>query len=265
MSYLQDLPVLVISALLFYHLAFAIALIRKDYSVIDVVWPLSFLLIFSVGLVQQGGAFTTLTMAVGGLVALWSLRLAAYLLYRNLKQPEEDFRYAEMRADWQPNANLHAYFKVFLLQAMLALFIASPVYLIHFAATSSQNQVWNGLNYLGLAVAVIGFLWEAIADYQKDRFKADPANQGKPCRRGFWYFSRHPNYFGESVFWWGVFLLVIPHVSPLYAFFPPLLLQLFLLKVSGVNLLTKRNAGNPAYAEYQATTNALLPWWPKSK
>jgi steroid 5-alpha reductase family enzyme len=150
-----------------------------------------------------------------------------------------------------------------MLQALLSGIVFSPLFLIHLYP---QTQAWGTFtDYLGLVMWWSGFFIEAIADFQKNSFKSDPQNRGKVLKTGLWKYSRHPNYFGEALLWWGVFFIVWNHVPFYLACIGPLLLNFFLIKVSGVSMLEQKYKGNVEYGNYQRTTNAFIPWLPKSK
>ena len=123
---------------------------------------------------------------------------------------------------------------------------------------------WTWLDGLGALVWAVGFVFEATADWQLSRFKAKPVNRGKVMNRGLWTYSRHPNYFGESLVWWGVYLITLSAPGSWWTVISPVTITFLLLKVSGVRLLertiTKRR---PDYEAYIRNTSAFLPWFPK--
>jgi len=119
------------------------------------------------------------------------------------------------------------------------------------------------LDLLGTIVWVVGFTFEAVADWQLYRFKSDPANDGKVLDQGLWAYSRHPNYFGESVIWWGLYLIALATPGSWWVIVSPLLITFLLLKVSGVTLLEKTiQESKPEYREYIKSTSAFFPWFP---
>jgi steroid 5-alpha reductase family enzyme len=124
----------------------------------------------------------------------------------------------------------------------------------------------TGLDLLGFLVWLTGFTFEAVADWQLSRFKADPANRGRVMKQGLWAYSRHPNYFGESLLWWGLFLIALATPYGWWALISPVLITFLLLKVSGVTLLEKDIVERrPEYREYLETTSAFIPWFPKRR
>ena len=128
-----------------------------------------------------------------------------------------------------------------------------------------ETKPLDAVDALGLLVGSAGLAFEAIADGQLARFTADPRNRSRVLDTGLWRFSRHPNYFGEAMLWWGMFI-VCASGGGAWTVFSPLLMTLLLLKVSGVALL-EHDIGDrrPAYRDYVDRTPAFFPWWPKHR
>ena len=235
----------------------AISLVRKDASIVDRVWGLAFVVAAwtYAHYADPPTARTWLTLA---LVTIWGLRLSGYITWRNWGHGE-DKRYQAMR-DRNPDAfAVRSLVTVFLLQAVLAWFISLPL----LAATlypSPDTLVW--LDYLAVAVWLVGFAFEAGGDWQLSRFLADPANRGKVMDRGFWRYTRHPNYFGDTVVWWSFFLLALA-TGAWWAAVGSLAMTFFIIKVSGVALTDRNMAGSGSsregYEEYVRRTNAFIP------
>jgi steroid 5-alpha reductase family enzyme len=155
------------------------------------------------------------------------------------------------------------FFHVFLVQAVLLWFISLSVQLGQVSPTPPRL---TALDFLGVMVWLVGFVFEAVADWQLARFKADPANRGKVMNKGLWAYSRHPNYFGETLIWWGLFLIALATPYGWWALISPVVITFLLLKVSGVTLLEKDIVERrPEYREYLETTSAFIPWFPKRK
>lgn len=229
------------------------ASLRRNAGLVDIVWPL-FLLLAALRFLldqQAGSRRATLVLA---LVALWSLRLAAHLAWRNWNAPE-DHRYQAIRSRNQPGFVWKSLYLVFGLQAVLA-FIVSAVLFAAIAAPAAPLGVLDGV---GAVLVLAGFVIEAIADAQLAAFRSGPGSGGGVLDRGLWRYSRHPNYFGEFCVWWG-FYLVAAAAGGWWTIVSPLLMSLLLLRVSGVTLLEKDIAGRrPGYARYVAQTNAFFP------
>jgi steroid 5-alpha reductase family enzyme len=117
--------------------------------------------------------------------------------------------------------------------------------------------------WLGIALAAIGILFEAIGDHQMAAFKSDPANHGKVMDRGLWRYTRHPNYFGDSCTWWGIYLVAAETSLGVWSIIGPLLLTWTLVKWSGAALLERRlRQSRPGYEEYLRRTSSFIPWPP---
>jgi steroid 5-alpha reductase family enzyme len=190
-------------------------------------------------------------------VNLWAIRLAAHLFARH---DGEDHRYAAMRRQYGARWWWWSLVQVFLLQAILIWFIAAPLV----AAVLSGRGTIEPLDYLGIGVAASALIYEALADFQLARFRADPANRGKVLDRGLWRWSRHPNYFGEVMMWWGFFLIGYSASHAWWLALSPLVVTFLLLKVSGVSLMEEKiEDRRPAYADYKRRVSAFIPLPPK--
>lgn len=237
---------------------FAVALLKKDNSVADIAWGLGFVLVAAVTFSRRGPLF--LPLLVTSLVTVWGARLAFHILVRN-RTRGEDPRYAAWRRKWGRSFLWRSYLQVFLLQGFFLLAISSPVILVNTVreGASSPRGPWAA----GLLLWCVGFFFEAVGDAQLARFKRDPANRGRIMDRGLWRYSRHPNYFGESLMWWGIFLLALEVPYGWTTVVSPLLITFLLVRVSGVPLLEKRYAGNADFQAYARRTNAFVPGPPK--
>jgi len=191
------------------------------------------------------------------LLALWALRLAFYLTARNAGQGELR-RYRQMRERHDPGFPVKSLYLVFWLQALFAWVISLPL-LGAFASTRPRNA----LDYAGLALWILGFVFEAVGDWQLSRFKRNPAHADQVMDRGLWRLTRHPNYFGEFCIWWGFGCMALA-AGAWWSLAGPALLTFLLLRVSGVRLLEK-DIGNrrPRYADYVLKTNAFFPGPPR--
>lgn len=229
----------------------------KNASIVDSGWGLGFVILAWFWFFRTDG-FLTRKLLLLTLVTIWGLRLAGYITWRNWGKGE-DYRYQNFRRRYGAKYWWFSYFQVFLLQGVLLLLIASPLLAAQFYGTNSLNII----DYIAMAVWIIGFLFEAGGDFQLARFKSDPANRGKVLARGFWKYTRHPNYFGDATQWWayGLFALAAGVWLPLFS---SALMTLLLLKVSGVALLERSlRETKPAYRDYIERTNAFVPWFPK--
>lgn len=233
-------------------LAWVIASLRRNAGLVDIFWAL-FFLAGAATYVWLSGSLTTRGSIVLLLVTVWALRLAGYLAKRNWNAPE-DHRYRAIRRRHEPGFTWKSLYLVFGLQAVLAWFISAPL-----AAAISSGAGFGVVDGIGVALAVFGILFESIADTQLARFKADVASAGKVMDGGVWRYTRHPNYFGEFCFWWGIYAMSFG-AGAWWAIFSPLTMSLLLLRVSGVALLEKDiGERRPGYREYVLRTNAFFP------
>ncbi|GMU41720.1 MAG: hypothetical protein AMXMBFR23_25860 [Chloroflexota bacterium] len=238
----------------------AVSLLRRDASVVDVAWGLGFAVLAWAVAATAGaeGARTALLLAM---VSAWGLRLAVHLGRRNLREGE-DRRYREMRAR-TPRFALVSLATVFALQGVAMWTVALPVTL---ALGHNGGEPLGLLALAGAALWGIGVTFEATADAQLARFRRDPANAGGVMDRGLWRYSRHPNYFGDACTWWGIGLVAIEADAGAYAWalVGPLLMTALLLRVSGVPLLESHlRTSRPGYEAYVRRTSAFFPLPPK--
>jgi steroid 5-alpha reductase family enzyme len=236
-----------------------ISLIYKNVSLVDSLWGLGFVLIawISFGLAEGYSGRKFLFVL---LTTIWGLRLSAHLSWRNWGKGE-DPRYGGWRQASGNRFWIISLFKVFLLQALFLWVIALA---IQYGQVSPTPGHFTWLDFLGFIIWLIGFAFESVSDWQLARFKADPANKGKVMDRGLWAYSRHPNYFGESLIWWGIFLVALSTPKSWWTVISPLVITAVLLKMTGIPLTEKTIVSTrPGYREYIKRTPALFPWFPK--
>lgn len=232
-----------------------LSLVRRDASLVDRFWGLGFLFLY--GWQLRDARFLTFRAAlVLGLVALWAVRLSVYIHLRNRKAGE-DARYRKMRDAHGSSFWWVSLFTVFFLQGTLMWVISFPLMVVLLFPQSDRATL---MDYLGLTLWTIGFLFEAVADFQMARFKRNPANRGRVCRVGLWNLSRHPNYFGEAILWWGFWIVAANTTVGIYTIFSPVLMTYLLLRVSGVALLEKQlRQTKPEYARYAEEVPPFFP------
>lgn len=237
--------------------AFGISLWRGRYDTIDTVWGLGFVVIAVVTFGLSSGSLA-FRITVTALTAIWGLRLAIHLHLRNRGKPE-DRRYAEILAKAKGNPKAHMFRVVFLTQGAVMWIVSLPVQVAQYG-----EHVFGPLAYLGIALWLVGFTFEAVGDHQLSRFTADPANKGTVLDTGLWRYTRHPNYFGDACVWWGLYLIAC-HSWVGAATLPAPLLMTFLLAKGTGKPLTEKHLANtrPGYAEYVARTSGFLPLPPK--
>lgn len=228
------------------------SLLRKDVSFVDSLWSLFFLL------AAATFAYGAQPLSIRGylvllLVTLWSLRLSIYITVRNWGEPE-DYRYRKIRANNEPGFAFKSLYIVFGLQGMLAWLVAMPL----LPAITSDAGL-NAVDFVAIALWLVGFVFEAGGDYQLSRFKSRADSKGRVLDTGLWRYTRHPNYFGDFCIWWSFYLFAVA-AGGWWSIVSPLLMSFLLLKVSGVAMLENTiSERRPAYADYIRRTNAFFP------
>lgn len=243
-------------ALVVMTVTWIVSLVKRDASIIDIVWGLGFIALawFYFWSASRPGARQVI---VPVLMTIWGLRLALHIYTRN-RDVGEDPRYAAMRARRGDDFWWQSLFMVFWLQAVLLWIIGWPLLQVQ---RTPEPRALGVLDWMGLVLFAIGFSFEAIGDWQLRRFKADPKNRGRVCDRGLWRYSRHPNYFGEATLWWGIACFALATPGGAWTLLSPTLLTFLLLKVSGVTLLEDGlRATKPDYQQYMQRTSAFFPW-----
>jgi steroid 5-alpha reductase family enzyme len=232
-----------------------------NYSFVDVTWSLSFAPV-AILLACMSDGWLPRRIAIAALVGAWSLRLGLYLWQRvACHHPQEDVRYAVLREKWKANPP-KAFLFFFLAQAVLVWLLMLPVFLI----TRQASESFHWLELTGLALWFIALVGEGISDAQLARFKKNNTDRKAICQVGLWHYSRHPNYFFQSLLWWGLFLMALPAPWGWTAIIAPLAMLHFLLNVTGIPLterLSVEKRGD-VYREYQRTTSAFVPWFRKT-
>jgi len=236
--------------------AWLVSVVRRDVSIVDSLWSLMILLcaLAYVWLARETGPRTFLLIT---LLSLWAVRLSLHITIRNHGEPE-DRRYREIRRNNQPFFEWKSLYIVFLLQGFLAWVVCLPVV----AALGGQAPP-GPLDFAGVALWLTGMFFEGVGDYQLMRFRRRERSENEVLDTGLWRYTRHPNYFGEALVWWGFYLLAMS-AGAWWTVIAPLLMTFLLLRVSGVALLEKDISDRrPAYRDYVRRTNAFFPGQPK--
>jgi steroid 5-alpha reductase family enzyme len=208
---------------------------------------------------QPNGWFYRKT-AIAILVTLWGVRLFVHITKRNIGKGE-DPRYTEWRKQYGDNFPIVSLFKVFLVQALFSWIIAFSMQAGQLSPTPETVTIFD---IAGIIIWTAGFIIESSADRQLARFLADPANKGKVMKQGLWRYSRHPNYFGESSMWWGIFVISLSVPRGWATVISPIVITWTLLRITGVTLMEETIFGNnPEYKEYVNKTSSFIPWFPK--
>ena len=238
---------------------YVISRVQNDGGLADTAWGLGFVLISTVLLLNNDDPSSLQTL-LHILVTVWGVRLATHIFTRNLGRPE-DKRYAQWREDWGDTYWWRSYLQIFMLQGFLMLVVSAPVYAATLRAGAISLGAWA---YIGLALWLVGFFFEAVGDWQLRQFIKDKKTKGKIMRYGVWKYTRHPNYFGEVAMWWGLFIAVIGAPYWYLAAIGPITISYLLLYVSGIPMLEKKWDDNKEYQEYKKVTSPLIPMPPKN-
>lgn len=250
---------LTLAVILFMYMSgcFILSLFKKRNDIADVAWGIGFVLITwsSFFLAQH---FNTLHIFTGILISIWGFRLAWHIYTRN-KGKTEDYRYLAWRKEWGKWFYIRSYFQVYILQGVLLYTIILPVLFINNTSTTP----WNILEIFGGLLWVFGFLFEAIGDAQLTRFIKNPSNKGKLMQSGLWQYTRHPNYFGEVVQWWGIWFIALSVPYGALTIIGPLTITFLILKISGIPLLEKKMNSHPEFAAYKQRVSMFIPLPPR--
>jgi steroid 5-alpha reductase family enzyme len=239
--------------------AWLVSLRVRDASVADVAWGLGFVAVAWATFAIADG-YDARKVVVVVLTTIWGLRLATYMARRRVRERGEDFRYTEMRERYGDRFPLMSLLLVFGLQGVGLWAVSLPVQLAQVPTTPAGLTV---LDFAGIALWTVGFLFEAVGDLQLARFRADPANAGKVMDRGLWRFTRHPNYFGDFCVWWGLFAVALA-TDAWWAIAGPLTMSYVLLRMGGVPVMDAHMEGRAGYDEYARRTSGFFPLPPRS-
>jgi steroid 5-alpha reductase family enzyme len=241
------------------YVLWLVSLTLRDASIADRFWGLGFVLL-AAWYAAGGTGWPLRSYLVLALTAAWGIRLSVHIHLRNRGKPE-DPRYARWRDAGGASYWWISLFRVFLLQALILWLVSAPLLAAQSGATPDRL---TALDVGGAALWLVGFLFEVVGDAQLARFRRDPANAGRVLSTGLWRYTRHPNYFGDALIWWGFFLIAASVPGGWWTVFSPLLMTLLLVRVSGVTLLESgMRETRPGYADYVARTSAFIPWPPR--
>jgi len=247
-----------IFSLLFGLLGWLYSVAKTNVNIVDSMWSLFFVInALCFAHFDPLGPNQTIVFS---LLVIWAIRLTAYLCIRNAHKPE-DSRYQDIRRKYSPHFAVKSLFIIFVFQAILALIISYPLYYIFNPINTSLFQdIVVPISYL---MIVLGIVYESIADWQLHQFKKTKKS-GEVCRTGVWAYSRHPNYFGELLIVWGIFINALMY-GHIYILIAPLLMTYFLFKFSGAGLMEETIIHRkPHYKDYIQSTNSIFPWPPKN-
>jgi steroid 5-alpha reductase family enzyme len=243
-----------VSAVIFIamNVMFVLALILKNNSIIDIFWGIGFVIVAcSLAIQIQSLNFTQILFGI--FLSAWAIRLSLHIFLRN-KGHAEDFRYANWRKTWKYFI-LRSYFQVFMLQGLMMLIISLPVLAVY-------NSGFEGkivFTIIGSLIFISGFLTETLADYQLKQFRNNPENKGRIIKSGLWKYSRHPNYFGEALLWWGLWIISLPVTLWYITILSPIVITILLRYVSGVPMLEEKYRNHPEWEAYCNETPVFVP------
>jgi steroid 5-alpha reductase family enzyme len=289
MIYFSHAAVVVFGALI---ALWAVSVAFKDASLIDIFWGFGFLLVASVCL-YLAPVKTPYLILLAALPIIWGLRLTLYLGKRNLGHGE-DKRYISMqkraakKGMSEMSWRLRALFTIFFGQGLLIMIVSAPIWVAMATGVGQPTGIMledqNGdvfgvqgtyttsigiFTILGATLWLVGFLFEAIGDWQLARFiKQNKSYSGpietKPVMdKGLWKYTRHPNYFGNACMWWGIWLVACQAPWGWATIFAPIIMTLLLTKVSGRDLLERDMGRRKSYQDYMDRTSGFFPMPPK--
>lgn len=238
-----------------------IHLLIRNAAVVDVGWAAG-LGLLAVYYAMAGPGYAARRYAIATMAAIWSVRLAGYLLFARVIGHPEEGRYVQLRAEWKTNLPLR-FLLFFEFQALLDLVLSLPFLMV----CLNPHAPLGILEKIGGAIWIIGILGEATADTQLNAFKKNPSNRGKTCRVGLWSYSRHPNYFFEWTIWVGYAVFALGSPWGWLGLISPALILYFLLGLTGIpatEAQALRSRGEE-YRQYQRVTSAFVPWFPKKE
>ncbi|MFD8790155.1 DUF1295 domain-containing protein [Streptomyces vinaceus] len=241
-------------------ITFALATVKGVHRIVDSAWGASFAAVAVVAWFLSAGHGDPVRRTVVALATVvWGLRLAVHIARRG-RGHGEDPRYARMLARAPGSPAVYALRSIYLLQGSLVWLVSLPVQVAVLLPGSLDAAA-----AVGLALWAVGLFFEALGDHQLARFKSDPANKGRIMDRGLWSWTRHPNYFGDFLVWWGLYLTACATWQTAAAtVISPLVMSFLLIKGSGKRLLEAHMAGRPGYADYLARTSGFFPRPPRS-
>ena len=240
-------------------IAFAIGRAKGLHRIVDIAWGIAFAAVASVSwLLSDGYGDDGRRAAVALATLLWGTRLSVHIARRS-RGHGEDPRYARMLARGTGNRSLYALRKVYLLQGALVWLVSLPV-----QVAPLLPEPLDAPAAVGLALWAAGVFFEATGDHQLARFKADPAHKGRIMDQGLWSWTRHPNYFGDFLVWWGLYLTACASwQTAALTVISPVVMSGLLIFGSGKRLLENHMAQRPGYAAYRARTSGFFPRPPR--
>eukprot|EP00347_Sterkiella_histriomuscorum_P017430 403349400 len=238
---------------------YVLAQFLKDNGIVEIAFGPIFVLglIAQLQIVQN---FHERSILVFILLIAWATRLS---INNYQRRNGENWKYAEMREKWMKAGRCFYYMKAFML-----IYIPYSIWevLLNFSALFVTIYTRSGINYfdvIGFAIWGIGFIIELVADNQLMNFRKNVSNKGKLLTTGLWRYSRHPNYFGEILMWWGIYIIACQVYLGFITVFSPVLMTIRLRFMTGVPIVEQRLGDRIDFIEYKKQTNCLVPWFQK--
>lgn len=246
--------------LIYVSIVFLVSQVRSDNSIMDIAYGPAFA-VGTWGTIVLTGSYSTPAIMAGALVSLWALRLGVRIARKNWGKPE-DPRYAAWRTAWLKEGAVYfiirSFIQINLLQGIIIVAVASPLILL-----ITSTATFSYLLYVGAAIMLAGLAYESIADWQLDAFLSRKRQGTEPAvlmTTGLFRFSRRPNYFGETLVWWGFAVMALPLSYGIVALISPLLITYIVTKITGPMLENIFLQKYPVeYRAYIATTNYFIP------
>jgi steroid 5-alpha reductase family enzyme len=265
-NFFLNAPLALASTIGWVLIAFTVGRIVKRHATIDVFWGSGFVMVFAESLahahLSSHHHLSSAQWVSFAVVAAWGLRLSGYLAWRQVGSAEDPRYVWIMKGARGKNETVYALYKIYLFQALLMWFISLPLQYI----ASSTAHLSSLLVGLGIAVSLVGLFFEATGDAQLRAFLANPANAGTTLNSGLWAYTRHPNYFGDAVVWWGIFIVALSTGGGVFTLLSPILMTWLLTSLSGKPMLEKKLTKTRAgYEHYVATVSGFVPRPPKKR
>lgn len=260
MSLLFALSLSATVILVYVSFLFVTSIILKRNDIADAGWGIGVLLVGLVAYVAQGSP-SPLSSLLLLLITIWAVRLSFRIFVRNAKKTE-DVRYKKWRESWGSWFYIRSFFQVYLLQGALMMVVGYPLF--HVVVYTEKFPI--GMTaIIGSIIWCIGFVFESVSDHQLDTFLTQEKNAGKLMQKGLWRYSRHPNYFGEVLMWWGIWYIALFVPYGVFAIISPLTITFLILFVSGVPMLEAHMRTHPDFESYAKRTSVFIPFPPKER
>lgn len=261
MTFTETYIIALAGIILMMTILWLVSITLHNVSIVDLFWGMGFVGAGIYFYLVTGDGFAPRKVITLVLVCIWGIRLSGYLTWRNWGKGE-DIRYQNFRKSYGEHRYWWvSFFQTFLLQGVLMWVISAPLL---GASFSSEHTTLSFVDFAGLFLVSLGIIFETTGDFQLAMFKKNPENRGKVMRSGLWKYTRHPNYFGDALAWWGFGLFSVG-AGIYWPLISSALMTFLLLRVSGVTLLDKTMVSSkPEYQDYIETTSGFFPWFPKT-